>query len=224
MPVQQIFCQCWNNTERKQMTAVWRSWCDKLGLWWSLAIELEDCHFIHCEPWKYQDSNKLHCWLQSRNKYIGRIKICDITGDRLFPADRTCTMKGCKGLGDTSVRRTSKVCSNGCWNENLAGCAFWDGDKTFIAFTGNNGAAVTSWPVICCRLNILHTILWLYSICSLSWTQPLHSSMSKATTVVIVVVCDHTIQKFLYAKIKVLCETVILKILMIKYTWSKTRK
>lgn len=100
MPVQQILCQCWNNIERKQRTAVWRSW-HKLGCWWSVVTELEDCHLIHCELWKYQDTNKLHCWLESRNIYVGRIKIYDITGDGSFPADRTHAMKACKGLDDT---------------------------------------------------------------------------------------------------------------------------
>lgn len=156
--------KCWNNIERKQMTAVWRSWHDKLGLWWSVAVVLEDCHVIHCELWKYQDSNKLRCWLERRNIYIGRIKIYDITGDRLFHSTRSISWKVCKGLGDIRVRRTSKVCSNGCWNENLAGYAFWNGDKTFITFTGNNGAAATSWPVICCGLNISHTTLIIFHL------------------------------------------------------------
>lgn len=87
------YCQCWNNIERKQMTAVWRSCCDKLGLWWCLATELEVCLLIDCELWKYQDSSKLCCWLENIYTYLGRIKTHVITGDRLFPADRTHTMR-----------------------------------------------------------------------------------------------------------------------------------
>jgi len=46
--------------------------------------------------------------------------------------------------------------------------------------------------------------------------------MSRAITVVTLVARDHTIQKLQCAKIKVLCETVILKVLMTKYMkWTK---
>lgn len=162
-----------------------------MGLCWSAAVDLEGCHVAHCELWMYQNSTKPHCWLDSRNVDVGRSKISGITRARLLPAGWTRGMKACRRPGETLVRRTSAVCSSGRWNENRAGSLF----------CGDEGLAVLSveiteqqWPLDQ-QFAVDLLFLSLLTMCNLlfSWTQPLHSSLSKVMAVP-AVTCDSTIQ------------------------------
>lgn len=162
-----------------------------MGLCWSAAVDLEGCHVVHCELWVYQNSTKLHCWLDSRNVDVGRSKISGITRARLLPAGWTCSMKACRRPGETLVRRTSTVCSSGCWNENLAGCSFC-GDEGLAVLS--LGITEQQWPPDQ-QFAVDLLFLSLLTMCNLSfsWTQPLHSGLSKVMAVT-AVTCDSTVQ------------------------------